>query len=147
MYKRGRLLKGENEDYFIEGAGRTAETFINKKGAIKILDKCHSIEGLKYLRKYNNNIHLKRCLFYKSIIKMILKAIDNPKIEFAINNPRYRIDLYLEKSKLMIECDEVNHEYEPYENRLDREEDIKKKLCVMNFCDLIHTIKILILKN
>ncbi|MBU4355492.1 MAG: hypothetical protein L6277_11140 [Desulfobacterales bacterium] len=128
LYKRGRLRQGEEEDYFVERRGRTSATYITEKGSIKILEKPQSIEGAKYLKKFGINIHLKKCFLYTTIIKHILKGIDNPKTEFVINKPRYRIDLYLEKSKLPIECDEVGHEHESYEIRLDREEDIKKKL-------------------
>ena len=105
-----------------------AATYINEKGAIKILEKTQSIEGAKFLRSVGINIHLKRCFLYKIIIKKILNKIDNPKTEFALKNPRFKIDLYLEKSKLPIECDELGHDRESYESRIDREEDIKKKI-------------------
>jgi hypothetical protein len=128
LYKRGLLMYGQQEDLFIEGNGRMAATYINQKGAIKILKKTQSIEGAKFLRSISINIHIKKCFLYNTIIKHILRKIDNPKIEFALTRPRYKIDLYLEKSKLPIECDELGHDRESYESRIDREEDIKQKI-------------------
>jgi hypothetical protein len=128
LYKRGRLKYGQEEDLFVEGRGRTAASYINEKGAIKILEKTQSIEGAKFLRSIGINIYLKKCFLYTIIIKNILNKIDNPKTEFALKNPIFKIDLYLEKSKLPIECDELGHDRESYESRIDREEDIKKKI-------------------
>lgn len=125
--RRGILKKGD--DYVIEGTtGPHAGTYINEKGAIKILERSPSIKGAKFLSKLGRNIELKQCVLYTKIIEYATRGVDNPKREFTTNNPRYRIDLYLEKSKLPIECDELGHEHESPSIRNQREEAIKKKL-------------------
>jgi hypothetical protein len=126
---RGNLIRGEGGDYFVEGPGgpRTT-TYIYESGAKKILKKLQSVNGAKLLQKFGINVHLKKCFLFIIIIKYAVKGIEDPKQEFVITQPNFRIDLYLKKSKLAIECDEIGHTYESPIRRKSRQKAIEDKL-------------------
>ena len=108
---KGNLIRGKGGDYFVEGPGGPGtKTYIYKSGAKKILKKLQSINGAKLLQKISINVHLKKCFLFIIIINYAVKGIEDPKKEFLINQPNFRIDLYLKKSKLAIECDEIGHD-------------------------------------
>jgi hypothetical protein len=122
----GVLLKGI--DYTIDGNGNMATTHVHESGAKKILEKRNSIEGSKYLfLKYGIKRNIPLCFSYINIIYYTTRGIDNPEKEYStINN--YRIDLYLQKNKLAIECDEHDHENESTKKRSNRQQSIENQL-------------------
>jgi very-short-patch-repair endonuclease len=130
-HKRKYLTNGE--DYFIEGSGSSRSIMFEKSGAIKILMHYRTEKGVRYLRKhgYDSFSAPKEEHLYINTIKYAINGFDIPKKGSKVKtlNKDYKIDLYLQKSKLAIECDEHDHYGQEYEDELlKREEDISKGL-------------------
>jgi hypothetical protein len=124
----------ERKEYWVEGSGRRGPgvtgCYISQIGAIKILQKSKSEPAIKYLRTQGMNIPLQAERYYLDIIENAVQEFDNPikKKAVEIDNDRFEIDLYLEKSKLAVECDEQDHAYKNPTEESSREEAIEKKL-------------------
>jgi hypothetical protein len=123
----------ERGEYWVEGSGRRGPgttCYIKKSGSIKILQKSRSEKARKYLRTQGMNIPLKAERQYLDIIENAVQEFDNPikKKVVEIDNNKFEIDLYLEKSKLAVECDEQDHAYKNPTEESSRQEAIEKKL-------------------
>jgi len=124
----------ERGEYWVEGRGRrgpAAISYISIFGGVKILEKIGSEKGKRYLRRYHRiNIPTKAERKYLDIIQYAIQQFDIPirKKLVKINNDKYEVDLYLEKSKLAIECDEQGHAYKNPFKESSREEAIAKEL-------------------
>jgi very-short-patch-repair endonuclease len=129
-HMRNHLIEGK--DYFIEGMGRTKEYYFEKYGALKIFEHSRSEKGIRYKNKHGSSISPKEEHLYINIIKYALMGFDIPKKQHKVkldNNKYKNIDLYLERTKLAIECDEHDHYYQESSNELlKREEDISNNL-------------------
>jgi very-short-patch-repair endonuclease len=125
--KRKYLSRGE--DYFVD---RWNTLYLERSGVIEILRHAKTEKGIKWLNKISDsNYSPKEEHLYINIIKYALTGFDNPKKEFAVkvSNRIYKIDLYLQKSKIAIECDERDHyEQEYLDEHIQRQEDIIKEL-------------------
>jgi hypothetical protein len=121
----------DRREYWVEGPHGGATCYISKIGAIKILEKMRSEKARKYLRTYHRmNIPLKAERQYLDIIQHAVHEFDNPikKKVVEIDNNKFEIDLYLEKIKLAVECDEQDHAYKDPIEESYRKEAIEKEL-------------------
>ncbi|MGP7985876.1 MAG: hypothetical protein ACLPPL_00310, partial [Desulfobaccales bacterium] len=129
----GVLKLTKREEYWVEGSGGRAggtTCYIKKSGAIKILQKSRSEPARKYLKTQGMNIPLKAERQYLDIIRDAVQEFDNPinKKVVEIDNNKFQIDLYLEKNKLAVECDEQDHAYKDPIKEYFRQEAIEKEL-------------------
>lgn len=128
-HKNNHLKKGK--DYFTDGTGPNRALHFEKCGALKILDHYRTEKGTKYKRIHGSSILPKEEHYYINIIENAIKNLDIPKKHFKveINGKDLFIDLYLNNTKIAIECDEHDHYIQEYADELlRREEDIVKKL-------------------
>ncbi len=144
---RGILIEGHDYTIEHEGGQGWRTTYIHEQGAKKVLERMQSIQGAKYLNELGINIHLKKCFLYICIIKYAVRGIDNPKIEYTIRNPDYRIDLYLEQHKLAIECDELGHEHEIPLLRYNREELSKLEIFFNQYLHMVCYVRYIRISN
>lgn len=123
------LTKGV--DYFVEGSGRNRAACFTKSGALIIFQHSRSERGTRYLKKYGLSLPPKEEHLYINTIKYAMRRFELPKKKILVktSSNNYEIDLYLENTKLAIECDEHDHYGQEYVDQLtQREEDIFKEL-------------------
>lgn len=108
-------------------------TIINKEGLKKCLGRCRKVDEtlIKELCEAFNiktdiiRVERVETAYLQDIIDALPSSIESIK-EFKIGT--YRIDLYIPKYKIAIECDEYNHKsYEP-SKEMEREKFIKEQL-------------------
>lgn len=123
----------EGKDYSLENLGvPNAPTFMtawSKEGAIKLAHYCkRSAKARAFLE--NEGIQKLHINYIEGeIIEIIIDAVDDFTAcyrQYTVEG--YRVDLYLKDINLVIECDEMGHEYKDKFSELTRQKTIESKL-------------------
>lgn len=131
VHTHKRRYLEEGKDYFTDGTGPDRALHFEKCGALKILEHCKTEKGARYKRIHGSNILPKEEHYYIDIIECSIQKLDIPKKHFKVEiiDKDLFIDLYLQNTKIAIECDEHDHYIqENLDELLRREEAIVKKL-------------------
>ena len=123
----------EGEDYFRKDLGvpnaPTLMTVWSKKGAMKLAHYCkRSSKSRAFLEQEGiQKLHIN--YIEGEILDIIIDAVDGLITcykQYSVDG--YRVDLYLKDIKMVIECDEMGHEYKNDLSEIIRQETIEEKL-------------------
>ena len=123
----------EGEDYFRKDLGvpnaPTLMTVWSKKGAVKLAHYCkRSSKSRGFLEQEGiQKLHIN--YIEGEILDIIIDAVGGLTTcykQYSVDG--YRVDLYLKDIKLVIECDEMGHEYKNNVSEIIRQETIEAKL-------------------
>lgn len=109
------------------------EIYINKFGLERLISKSTKISNLNMKEKLIENFNLNINVMHQTIEQETLTPIKNILDEIYETIPqhkvdKYKIDLYVPKLKLAIECDEFNHRHYNQESEKEREDRITEEL-------------------
>jgi len=108
--------------------------YINKKGLTSLIQKNKRANKdiIKWFcDQFDLNLNLVLLTKEQEHIGVIASCLHNEILETQFTVGKYRIDLYLPKYKIAIECDEYGHKDRDPEYEKEREEYIRKELgCV-----------------
>lgn len=107
--------------------------YVNKNGLVELLVKSRKPNKTEFVKfcETNFNIACKAVSFLRKeqdCIGSLIKTFAHKKFKTQYKVGSYRIDLYFEKEKLAIECDEFDHKDRDQNYEKERQSYIKEKL-------------------